>query len=116
MSIRNNKQFTRDEVIRRIAAAVGHGHKVDLSGYDLLILVEIYQVRDPVPVCFRCTGVCQCAPVALVRSDADEQQNVVGMSVVGSDFEKLKRFNLAELRDACNARGQKAAQDKDEAA
>jgi hypothetical protein len=25
-------------------------------------------------------------------------QNVVGMSVVGPDFEKLKRFNLEELR------------------
>ena len=25
---------------------------------------------------------------------------MVGMSVVGPDFEKLKRFNLAELRDA----------------
>jgi hypothetical protein len=44
-SIRNNKEFTRDEVIKTIAAAVGSGHKVDLQGYDLLILVEIYQVR-----------------------------------------------------------------------
>lgn len=25
-------------------------------------------------------------------------QNVVGMSVVGPDFEKLRRFNLDELR------------------
>jgi tRNA acetyltransferase TAN1 len=24
-------------------------------------------------------------------------QNVVGMSVVGSDYDKLKRYNLAEL-------------------
>jgi len=29
---------------------------------------------------------------------ADTSQNVVGMSVVGPDFEKLKRFNLDELR------------------
>jgi hypothetical protein len=29
---------------------------------------------------------------------ADKEQNVIGMSVVGSDFEKLKRFNLEELR------------------
>jgi hypothetical protein len=35
----------RDEVIKTVAAAVGPGHKVDLKGYDLLILVEIYKVR-----------------------------------------------------------------------
>jgi tRNA acetyltransferase TAN1 len=46
-SIRNNKELTRDEVIRTVAAIVGPGHKVDLHGYDLLILVEIYKV------CFR---------------------------------------------------------------
>ena len=34
---------------------------------------------------------------------ADTQQNVVGMSVVGSDFEKLKRFNLDELRQTSPA-------------
>ncbi|KAH7138049.1 hypothetical protein B0J11DRAFT_3377 [Dendryphion nanum] len=67
-SIRNNKEFTRDGVIKTVAAAVGPGHKVDLSSYDLLILVEIYQ-------------------------------NVVGMSVVGPEFETLKRYNLAELHD-----------------
>ncbi|KAF2827566.1 THUMP domain-containing protein [Ophiobolus disseminans] len=66
-SIRNNKDLTRDEVIKTVAAIVGPGHKVDLHGYDLLILVEIYK-------------------------------NIVGMSVVGADFEKLKRFNLDELR------------------
>ncbi|OAL46192.1 hypothetical protein IQ07DRAFT_590946 [Pyrenochaeta sp. DS3sAY3a] len=66
-SIRNNKEFKRDQIIKSVAAAVGPGHKVDLRGYDLLILVEIYQ-------------------------------NVIGMSVVGPDFEKLKRFNLEELR------------------
>ncbi len=43
-SIRNNKEFTRDEVIKSVAAAVGPGHTVDLRGYDLLILVEIYKV------------------------------------------------------------------------
>ncbi|KAL9592529.1 MAG: hypothetical protein Q9179_006625 [Wetmoreana sp. 5 TL-2023] len=30
----------------------------------------------------------------------DVYRNVLGMSVVGSDFEKLKRFNLAEIQDA----------------
>lgn len=43
-SIRNNKEFTRDGVIKTVAAAVGPGHKVDLHGYDFLILVEIYKV------------------------------------------------------------------------
>ncbi|KAH3997903.1 hypothetical protein HBI70_077700 [Parastagonospora nodorum] len=66
-SIRNNKELLRNDVIKTVAAIVGPGHKVDLRGYDLLILVEIYQ-------------------------------NVVGMSVVGPDFEKLKRFNLEELQ------------------
>lgn len=31
---------------------------------------------------------------------ADEAQSLVGMSVVSSDYEKLKRYNLAELRDS----------------
>ncbi|KAL5121064.1 hypothetical protein ACEQ8H_000915 [Pleosporales sp. CAS-2024a] len=66
-SIRNNKELTRDAVIKTVAAIVGPGHKVDLRNYDHLILVEIYK-------------------------------NVVGMSVVGPDFEELKRFNLEELR------------------
>jgi tRNA acetyltransferase TAN1 len=44
-SIRNNKELTRDDVIRTVAAIVGPGHKVDLQGYDLLILVEIYKVH-----------------------------------------------------------------------
>jgi tRNA acetyltransferase TAN1 len=66
-TIRNNKDFKRDDVIKTVAAAVGPGHKVDLHGYDLLIFVEIYQ-------------------------------NVIGMSVVGSDFDKLKRYNIEELR------------------
>ncbi|KAH9862232.1 hypothetical protein IAQ61_010435 [Plenodomus lingam] len=71
-SIRNNKEFTRDGVIKSVAAAVGPGHSVDLKDYDLLVMVEIYK-------------------------------NVVGMSVVGPDFEKLKRFNLEELRQPLTA-------------
>ncbi|KAF1977188.1 hypothetical protein BU23DRAFT_578266 [Bimuria novae-zelandiae CBS 107.79] len=68
VNIRNNKQIKRDDVIHQVASLVGKGHKVDLSGYDLLIIVEIYQ-------------------------------SLVGMSVVGSDYDKLKKYNLAELRD-----------------
>lgn len=47
-TIRNNKDFKRDDVIKTVAAAVGPGHKVDLHGYDLLIFVEIYKVQ-PLP-------------------------------------------------------------------
>jgi tRNA acetyltransferase TAN1 len=36
----------RMEVIDRVAAVVGPPHKVDLKNFDLLILVEIYRVRN----------------------------------------------------------------------
>ncbi|OJD34647.1 thump domain-containing protein [Diplodia corticola] len=65
-NIRNNKDVTRDQVIKTVASAVGPGHSVDLKDYDLLILVDVYK------------GLC-------------------GMSVVGKDFERLKRYNLSEI-------------------
>jgi tRNA acetyltransferase TAN1 len=49
---------------------------------------------------------------------ADTRQNVVGMSVVGPDFEKLKRFNLEELRqtpaadDAASSKPIKVSEDE----
>lgn len=49
-TIRNNKDFKRDDVIKTVAAAVGPGHKVDLHGYDLLIFVEIYKVQRCRPI------------------------------------------------------------------
>lgn len=33
------------------------------------------------------------------KSLTDSSQNVVGMSVVQGDYDKLKRFNLAEIYD-----------------
>lgn len=36
----------RDDVIKQVAAIVGDKHQVDLKHYDLLILVEIYQVSS----------------------------------------------------------------------
>ncbi|KAF4305439.1 putative thump domain-containing protein [Botryosphaeria dothidea] len=42
-NIRNNKDVTRDQVIKTVASAVGPGHSVDLKNYDLLILVDIYK-------------------------------------------------------------------------
>ncbi|KAL4873508.1 hypothetical protein BDV12DRAFT_79536 [Aspergillus spectabilis] len=65
-SVRGNKKFGRDVIIKTIADAVGPKHPVDLTNYDLLILVDVVQ-------------------------------NVMSMSVTGSDYDKLKRFNLAEL-------------------
>ncbi|KAL3453777.1 hypothetical protein BJX65DRAFT_76719 [Aspergillus insuetus] len=65
-SVRGNKKFNRDTIIKTVADVVGPEHPVDLKNYDLVILVDVVQ-------------------------------NVVGMSVVGSDYDKLKRYNLAEL-------------------
>lgn len=45
-NFRNHKVLTRDSVIKQVAAAVGPGHAVDLKNYDLLILVEVYQVSN----------------------------------------------------------------------
>ncbi|KAI9710501.1 MAG: hypothetical protein M1820_002637 [Bogoriella megaspora] len=67
-TIRNSNLLSRDGVIRQVALAVGPGHSVDLKGYDLLVIVEIYK-------------------------------SICGISVVGKDFDKLKRYNLAEIYD-----------------
>lgn len=53
-NLRNHKIMTRDSVIKLVASAVGPGHAVDLKDYDLLILVEVYKVRD-VPNLTRCS-------------------------------------------------------------
>ncbi|KAF2018471.1 hypothetical protein BU24DRAFT_432833 [Aaosphaeria arxii CBS 175.79] len=82
-SIRNNKEFTRDKLIKKVAAAVGPGHKVDLSNYDLLILVEVYQ-------------------------------NILGMSVVGADYDQLKRYNLEELHGFTEQDASTTKQSKEE--
>ena len=45
----------RDDVIKQVADAVGSRHKVDLTNYDLLILVDIYRVLDnPVSNSLKC--------------------------------------------------------------
>lgn len=41
---RNHNVMKRDDIINQIARAVGRGHKVDLKGYDRLILVDVYKV------------------------------------------------------------------------
>jgi tRNA acetyltransferase TAN1 len=58
------------------------------------------------------------SPCTPILTAADTRQNVVGMSVVGPDFEKLKRFNLEELRqiptadDAASSKPIKIAEDE----
>lgn len=39
---------------------------------------------------------------SLISTAADDIQNVIGMSVVGSDFDRLKRYNIEELRQGPN--------------
>lgn len=72
-TVRNNHKIDRDHIIRVVADKIevlGQGkHKVDLKGYDKLVLVDVYR-------------------------------NVVGMSVVGNEFEIFKRFNLAEIHSS----------------
>lgn len=34
----------------------------------------------------------------MILTAADEIQNIIGMSVVGPDFDRLKRYNIEELR------------------
>ncbi|KAG0155185.1 hypothetical protein PDIDSM_759 [Penicillium digitatum] len=67
-TVRGNSKLNRDVIIKTVADAVGPEHPVNLTNYDLMILVDV-------------------------------AQNVIGMSVVQGDYDKLKRFNLAEIYD-----------------
>ncbi|CAI7635705.1 unnamed protein product [Penicillium glandicola] len=67
-TVRGNSKLNRDIIIKVVADAVGPEHPVNLTNYDLMILVDV-------------------------------AQNVIGMSVVQGDYDKLKRFNLAEIYD-----------------
>lgn len=60
---------------------------MDLKNYDLLIVVEFFQVR------VRKTSNIDC------RADESTHQNVCGVSVLDNSFERLKRYNLAEIYD-----------------
>jgi hypothetical protein len=44
LSIRNNGNVKRGVVIEQVAAKVGPGHKVDLTHYDKLIIVDVHRV------------------------------------------------------------------------
>jgi len=43
-NLRNHNVLTRNTIITGIASLVGPPHKVDLKNYELLIMVEVYQV------------------------------------------------------------------------
>ncbi|KAI9654325.1 MAG: hypothetical protein M1829_000946 [Trizodia sp. TS-e1964] len=72
-TIRNHNTLSRDTIIQRVASIVGPFHKVDLKNYDLMIVVDVFKVKDSYTF------------------------SVCGMSVVREDFDQLKRFNLAEI-------------------
>lgn len=74
-----------------VADAVGDRHSVDLKNYNLLILVDIYRVSP------RSASLDPSKAVPGKCSADETRQNVCGMSVVGSDYDQLKRFNLAEI-------------------
>jgi tRNA acetyltransferase TAN1 len=40
-----------------------------------------------------------------VLTAADKFKNIIGMSVVGPDFDKLKRYNIEELRQGLSDNG-----------
>lgn len=66
-TLREHNVMKRDGIIEQVAGAVGGGYVVDLKQPDVVILVEVYR-------------------------------NVLGLGVVGGkEFERLKRFNLAEI-------------------
>jgi tRNA acetyltransferase TAN1 len=85
-------------VIQKTAALVAETHKVDLAKPDRVIIVEVFQVRK----------------MRYLQMIPRMQYNVtllwmlyypsVGqMSVVGSDWETLKRYNVAELYPSASA-------------
>lgn len=43
-TLRNHNILARDSVIKQVASIVGPGHQVDLKNYELLVVVEVYQV------------------------------------------------------------------------
>lgn len=48
-SIRSNSIIKRDDLIKTIAEVVGPEHKVDLTNYDLMILVDVFRVSRRIP-------------------------------------------------------------------
>lgn len=95
-SVRSNKKFNRDVVIKTIADVVGPEHPVDLKNYDLIILVDIVQVRL-LELLTQPKKEKRRKKTKKHQARLTGTQNLISMSVAGSDYDKLKRFNLAEL-------------------
>ena len=89
---RNHNVMQRDDIIKQIAGIVGSKHSVDLKNYDHLILVDVYRVSHSAS-----SPLDQSIENLLIASLPSK--NVLGMSVVGNDYEELKQFNLAEIYD-----------------
>lgn len=99
-TIRAHTTLKRTEVIDRVANMISKRHKVDLENPDKVIIIEIFQVR----FCTRCIRLCPATDLF--------SQTFCGMSVVGKDWETMKRYNihelyLAALKSAANPEEQK---------
>lgn len=70
---------------------------MDLTNYDVTILFEISQVGPD--------GIFP--PTRITDAVADNCQNLMGMSVVESDYDRLKRYNLAEIYDPSPKKAEK---------
>lgn len=90
-TIRNHQAMKRDNIIKRVADLVGKPHTVDLTHYNRLILVDVYRVGVSSSLLHR-DGACSMGHKlrAII-------QNILGMSIVDGDYEKFKRYNLAEI-------------------
>jgi hypothetical protein len=104
-----------------VASLISSRHKVDLTKAEKVIIVEIYQVRrliydnqvssfylenvsraTDVHVGASMFCICLILPIMERQSFTDlftdlRWQTTCGMSVVGGDWENLKRYNLAEI-------------------
>jgi tRNA acetyltransferase TAN1 len=78
--------LNRSQVIDKVAKMISTRHKVELKNPDKVIIIEIFQVRrrsEPYPFLYHLLTLCS--------------QTFCGMSVVGHDWEAMKRYNIHEL-------------------
>lgn len=98
-TIRNNSKVSRNEVIDKIAAEVQKlgkdQHKVDLTGYEKGILVEIYR------------GWIGMTVVDNTKAMTGETEGSKEKTGYGFGYEELKRFNLAEIYAEGISKGEK---------
>ena len=106
-TVRNHNKLKRDVVINTVAGLINNDrHKVNLSAPDRVVLVDLYQVRNDCrrqPDAGRSEGP---EPWLTVRK---KKQTVCGMSIVGSDWDELKRYNVTELYNQAIKRSTEAS-------